>query len=97
MWAQNNFSTGFHEPISEGGLFVATHEFLPVGNHVDIELDLPGGHTLHVRGKVMWGLNPRDPSETTPGMGIRFEALPPPDREAICEFMRSREPMFWDE
>jgi len=30
-------------------------------------------------------------------MGIQFEALAAADREAVCEFMNSREPMFWDE
>lgn len=97
MWTEHNFYAGFTQDISEGGLFVATHEFLPIGSHVDLELELPGGHKLQVRGVVKWVRDPRDPGETIPGMGIQFEELAKADREAVNEFMSSREPMFWDE
>jgi len=97
LWTEHNFYTGFTEDISEGGLFVATHEFLPVGSPIDLELELPGGHALRVRGIVRWVRDPHDPGETIPGMGIQFETLAPADLAAISEFMRNREPMFWDQ
>lgn len=94
VFTDDNFYAGFTEDISEGGLFVSTHELLPVGTAVLVSLELPGGHHLEVTGHVRWLRDPHDPMAVTSGMGVQFDDLSAADRTAIREFMQNREPMF---
>lgn len=71
--------------ISELGIFVATREPLEVGTRVTLTFAPPGFDASFVlSGEVQW-INPvRLLSENrNPGMGIRFVALEPEDRERL--------------
>lgn len=97
--SESNFFNGFSENISEGGLFIATHDYKPVGERVTIRVALPDdGETIVVDCAVCWvrEYNPEIP-HMTPGMGVRFLNLSPWDTERVEDFCASlRDPMFID-
>jgi uncharacterized protein (TIGR02266 family) len=96
--SEHNFYTGFSEDISEGGIFVATHELRPVGTVSEVHFTLPGiDRPLRVRGEVRWHRRPRAGSNTWPGMGLRFVELEPATRRLIERFVNKREPLFFEE
>lgn len=94
--SHDNFYTGFARDLSDGGLFVATFDILPVGTSVDVSFSLPDGTQVDVRARVRWV---RDLAQATtdawPGMGLCFESVPPGAAAAIERFMLAREPIFY--
>jgi uncharacterized protein (TIGR02266 family) len=96
--SETNFFMGFSEDISEGGLFVATYDLLPVGSQIQIELALPDGYVVRAIAEVRWVRDLRDESDgVSPGLGLRFVELQPTDRDAITQFVQARAPIFYDE
>lgn len=96
--SETNFYVGFSGEISEGGVFVATYNTLDVGSLVSVHLSLPGGFEFKVPGHVHFVRDPMDMNDDAePGMGLRFEALAPDQRELILRFVRKRAPMFYDD
>jgi len=93
--SEGNFSVGFSEDISEGGLFVATYDLLPVGTRLRVNFTLPDGHVVSVSCEVRWvrEYNARTP-ERMPGMGVQFLELRDEDRAAVERFVRRRAPLF---
>ena len=91
--SQTNFYTGRGNDLSGGGLFVATHDVLPVGTELVVSFVLPGGYQIVTSGHVSWVRAPKS-DDSDPGMGIAFERLSPADYEAIVAFTQSREPIF---
>lgn len=94
--SEHNFFSGFTQNISEGGLFIATHDYVDVGSEMDIKLHV-AGREIRSRGRVAWlrDYNESAP-DTSPGMGVEFIGLTPADAAAIEAFLRKREPMFYD-
>lgn len=96
--SETNFYVGFSGEIAEGGVFVATYNTLEVGTLVQVAVNLPGGYEFKVPGVVHFVRDPMDMSaEAEPGMGVKFEALPPENRELVLRFIRKRAPMFYDD
>lgn len=97
--SENNFYTGFTEDISEGGLFLATHNLLPMGTEIDLSFQLPDESIVNILGRVRWVREPRswEDQETQPGMGIQFEDVTPETRDAIQMFVEMRAPLFYDD
>ncbi len=93
--SENNFYTGFGGDVSEGGLFVATYDLLPIGAKVSLTFWLPDDVEVTVEGEVAWIRHPQP--DRPPGMGIRFSHLSAEARSAIERFVRRREPLFHDE
>ena len=93
---ESNFFVGFSGEISEGGVFIATYTTLPVGEHVEVLVTLPGNYQFTVPGAVRFVRDPMD-MDSEPGIGVRFEALPQDQRELILRFIRKRPPVFYDE
>lgn len=94
--SETNFYVGFSTDLSDGGLFVATVDLLPVGQHVDVYFVLPGGSDISVEGVVAWVRQPRVfNSDMQPGFGVRFTRISRRDTEAIEHFMNVREPLFY--
>jgi uncharacterized protein (TIGR02266 family) len=93
---ETNFFTGFSGDLSDGGLFVATWDLLPVGTTLELSFVLPEGRQINAGGRVGWiRARPRSPDEKhEPGMGIVFEELGEGDRHAIQRFIRTRAPLF---
>jgi uncharacterized protein (TIGR02266 family) len=94
--SDTNLFTGFSTNVSEGGLFVATVNVLPVGTPVDLSFGLPDGTRLTVQGEVRWTreINDRTP-EVFPGVGVRFLDLSEGAASALHRFVTSREPLFY--
>jgi uncharacterized protein (TIGR02266 family) len=96
--SEHNFYAGFAENLSAGGVFVATHLLKPVGEKLEICVNLPDGlGTVVGVGEVRWLREFNESSDTPPGMGVRFEHLEPGSVEAIERFLKAREPLFFDE
>lgn len=98
MTSENNFFSGFTSDMSEGGVFVATYEVLPVGTRVRFDFKLGKG-SLSCEGEVRWVREPSPYLEgVSPGMGLRFVDLPAPVEHAINDFIAEhREAIFFDD
>jgi len=95
LHSETNFFVGFAEDISDGGLFVATYDLLPIGTELTLSLVLPGGRQIVAPARVTWIRDPHD-GDLAPGVGVRFERLDEEDREAIDRFLKKRAPMFFE-
>ncbi len=99
MSSETNFFTGFSENISEGGLFVATHDYKHRGETMHIEFSIPdGGESMTLECLVRWTrpYNPECP-DMAPGMGLEFVSLTPLQEDRLQHFVEKlREPMFVD-
>jgi uncharacterized protein (TIGR02266 family) len=94
----HNFFRGFTEDISGGGLFIATHQFYPIGTEFNLTLII-GNDELTVLARVAWireSSNPLMPADTEPGMGLQFVYAAPDQRCIIEEFIKKKEPIFFD-
>ncbi len=93
----HNFFRGFTEDISAGGLFVATHQFYPIGTEFNLSLSLEG-RDIPVLVKVAWirESNPLKLADAEPGMGLQFIDMTEEQRMLIEEFIKKKEPIFFD-
>ena len=93
----HNFFRGFTEDISGGGLFIATHQFYPIGTEFNMTLTLEG-YEIPVTAKVVWirENSPFMPADTEPGMGLQFVDLTEEQSKVIQEFIKRKEPIFFD-
>jgi uncharacterized protein (TIGR02266 family) len=96
LGSESNFFTGFSTNISDGGLFIATVNMVPLGTEIDVKFSLPSGEKIEVKGKVRWlrEINDRSP-DIFPGLGVQFVDLTPEAQKSIHRFVASREPMFF--
>jgi len=96
--SEHNFYTGFSRNISTGGLFIATHEALDIGQEVELLFTMPSGDVVHTPGRVAWVRQYKpDKPEEFPGMGVRFVDLTPDDAEQIRYFLEEREPILYQD
>lgn len=95
--SDDNFFNGFSANISDGGLFVATVNLLPLGTEVDLHFTLPSGERIESKGVVQWvrEVNDKHP-DVFPGMGVQFKDLTDAAQSAITGFVSQREPLFYD-
>lgn len=99
MEGDTNFYVGFSQNISEGGLFIATYDTMPVGSQFRLNFTLPTHpHPIAAVVEVMWVREYADGADldggTLPGMGVRFLKIGTEQRQAITRFTEKREPMF---
>ena len=77
-----NFIEAYSANISEGGMFVQTKEFHPVGTVIQLHIQLKSvPEPLRLTGKVTWVRDGRNGE--LPGMGISFDDLDDRSRETI--------------
>jgi uncharacterized protein (TIGR02266 family) len=96
--SDSNFYMGLTENISEGGLFVATHRYKPLGTLVTLSFRVPNRpDPITVRGEVRWLRPANGHNEVHPGMGIQFVDVGPEELGAIRTFIRKREPLFYED
>jgi uncharacterized protein (TIGR02266 family) len=110
MQGENNFYAGLSEDISEGGVFIATFQLLPIGTPVVLSFTLPSSdEPITANGTVQWVRGPdataavenmfgagREVPGIMPGIGIRFQGLDAATRQTIRDFMQRRRPDFFD-
>lgn len=96
--SDDNFFNGFSANISDGGVFIATVNMLPLGTSVEVGFTLPTGERIECKGVVRWvrEVDDRNP-QNSPGMGVQFVELEPRAAQAIERFIEQREPMFYVE
>jgi uncharacterized protein (TIGR02266 family) len=95
VFSDSNFYLGFTENLSGGGVFVATYMVRPIGTVLDLRIRLAGDdQPLHVRGAVRWIRTAG--GDSWPGMGICFEGLSSVDDARVRDFLKTREPIFFD-
>ncbi len=99
--SEDNFFTGFIRNISSGGLFIHTHDPLPIGRELNVSFTVPTiSGSITARAVVRW-VRPygSHAPESVPGMGVQFlDILPGEAIRAINEFIeKRREPEFFDE
>jgi uncharacterized protein (TIGR02266 family) len=81
---------GLTENLSGGGVFVATHMLLRVGERLGLKLHLPErDKSVHGVGVVRWVRACSPDTAIAPGMGIEFEELDEGCREALEAFLES--------
>jgi uncharacterized protein (TIGR02266 family) len=98
MESETNFYMGLTENLSEGGLFIATHVYKPLGTQIEVSFKLPDmSEPVKVTGTVRWVREYSETSDTSPGMGVRFEHIGPEHTEQIRRFLAARDPLFYDE
>ena len=107
--SEHNLYMGFSENISEGGLFVATHQILAIGTRLEVTFTLPTAEgPMTVVGEVRWTRGADAAKDdfhnygagdgmTAPGMGLRFLELAPETDIAIRAFLKMRDPVFYDD
>jgi uncharacterized protein (TIGR02266 family) len=98
LTSENNFYTGFTSDISEGGIFVATRETVPVGTKLTFELKLGSG-TIQVNGVVRWTRPYNELMEgVAPGVGVEFVNLHPKIAQVVNAFIdKRRDSIFYDD
>ena len=97
MGSESNFFMGLTENLSEGGIFIPTHQLKPMGTKLSFALFLPGSDDpICVDGIVKWVRNWSIETDAAPGIGVQFEALSDEDSTRVREFMDQRAPLFHD-
>ena len=97
--SEHNFFMGFVENVSNGGLFVATHQLVEIGDLFELTFTVPGldrACTAVCRVRWVREYDPNSP-DGVPGMGVQFSQLDPDARAAIELFIQHREPIFYDD
>ena len=98
MSSEHNFYAGFAENLSSTGLFIATHVLKPAGEKLELSVNLPGRDgPIRCLGEVRWVREYSERSNVPPGLGIRFIDVAEADVAAIEEFLKNREPLFYDD
>lgn len=98
LCSEHNFWTGLTMNISEGGVFVATHQLLEPGSLVGLHLELPNhGARIMTLGEVRWSRAYTGDDDVPPGLGIKFIGLDLASLSAIRKFvMTMREPILFE-
>lgn len=98
MDSEHNFYTGLTQDLSNGGLFVATHNIRSIGERVHLRFTLPTSPaTIDAVTEVRWIRSTAIPGGGgEAGMGLMFLQLDAPAKAAIDAFLRQRESIFYD-
>jgi uncharacterized protein (TIGR02266 family) len=95
--SEHNFFLGLTENLSEGGLFIATHQTMPVGTRIDLKFKVPSMETpCDAKAIVRWVRHYSEDIVDTPGMGVSFISIDPAVLAAIRSFLKARAPIFYD-
>jgi len=85
---------GLTQDISQGGVFIATYQVLPLGAVVSLGLELPSGRVV-VQGVVRWRRDEVD-GDWRPGLGIQFIDLDPETVAVLTDFCRAHPARYYD-
>lgn len=91
--SDTNFFVGVAGDLSDGGIFIATNEVLPIGTELTIAMVLPGGHHITAHGKVSWTKRGDGTKGAIAGMGVCFSELSKTDARVVGMFLHRREPL----
>jgi Tfp pilus assembly protein PilZ len=92
--SESHFFSGLRGDVAkDGGLFIATHRALGVGQTVLVEMSIEAMTVIAI-GIVRW----RTPggAELPPGVGVTFSDMSDRDRQSIENFCARRPPFYFD-
>ncbi|HOW52243.1 MAG TPA: PilZ domain-containing protein [bacterium] len=93
----HNFYTGITQDISHGGIFLGTHQTMPLGHKMQLTFILEG-REIAARAEVVWVREPdMTASGIQPGMGLRFIEIAEADRKFIEDYAAQRETIYYDD
>jgi uncharacterized protein (TIGR02266 family) len=90
----SHFFAGLSQDISEGGIFVATYERLPIGTGLSLTFEIQEG-SVEVRGEVRW-IRDAEQGDHRPGLGIAFTEVSPEAADRIARYCARRPPLYVD-
>jgi len=96
--SEHNFFTGLTHDLSGGGLFVATHQTLSVGERIRLTFTLPGfAEPIEILTEVRWVRGGEGSGRgMEPGMGLKFLQMSPRAKNAVKAFLAKRDSIFFD-
>lgn len=91
----NQFFTGFSKNLSEGGIFVATDDLVPIGTLIEMSFTVPNvAHHFKTIGEVRWARETS--SHLGPaGVGIQFLEVSRDQRQLLREVLRKVDTLFF--
>ncbi len=92
--SESQFFTGLTRNLSRGGVFVATYRALPIGARITMQITLPEGVVV-ARGTVRW--RHEGGPDSSPGVGVQFDALDEESQARVEAFCALREPLYHDQ
>lgn len=97
--SEHNFWTGLTMNVSEGGLFVATHNVVPLGTMLLLHMKLPfEPEQLVTLAEVRWTRPYSGQVDVPAGLGLQFVDTDPRVLAKIKRFVATiREPLFFDD
>jgi uncharacterized protein (TIGR02266 family) len=100
LLADCQFYTGFAQNISSGGLFIATHDSMPVGTQFEVSFSVPDvNHVFNAKCEVRWvrSYDGGALNDLSPGMGVRFMNLGTLEAELINQFISGSDTIFFED
>jgi uncharacterized protein (TIGR02266 family) len=99
LYSEHNFWTGLSMNMSEGGLFVATHNVVNVGTMLILNIMLPfEQYPVVMLAQVRWTRAYSAQDEIPPGLGLQFIDADAHALAKIKTFVSTmREPLFYDD
>jgi uncharacterized protein (TIGR02266 family) len=99
LFSEHNFWSGLTMNMSEGGLFVATHNVVPVGTTLVLHMLLPFEREPVVTlAQVRWTRAYTDQHDVPPGLGLQFVDPDAKSLKKIKKFVATvREPLFFED
>lgn len=95
---RHSFYQGFADELSAVGIFVGTYVKKPIGDELDISIQLPDSEQPIVGTcQVSWLREPGENSDTGPGLGLKFLELSVGAQQKIAEFLKQEQALFHDE
>ncbi|HSO40765.1 MAG TPA: TIGR02266 family protein [Labilithrix sp.] len=99
LFSENNFWSGLTMNMSDGGVFVATHNVVPVGTVLVLNLLLPfEKEPVITLAQVRWSRAYTGQADVPPGLGLQFVDTDTKSLAKIRKFVATmREPLFYDD
>ena len=99
LFSENNFWSGLTMNMSDGGVFVATHNVVPVGTVLVLHLLLPfEKEPVITLAQVRWSRGYSGQEDVPPGIGLQFVDTDATSLAKIKKFVATmREPLFYDD
>jgi uncharacterized protein (TIGR02266 family) len=99
LFSEHNFWSGLTMNMSEGGLFVATHNAVAVGTTLVLHMRLPfEDEPVVTLAQVRWTRPYSGQDDVPPGLGLQFIDTDAASLAKIKKFVATvREPLFFDD
>jgi uncharacterized protein (TIGR02266 family) len=99
LFSEHNFWSGLTMNMSEGGLFVATHQAVAVGTTLVLHMLLPfEKEPVVTLAQVRWTRAYTDQADVPPGLGLQFVDTDAASLKKIKKFVATiREPLFFED